>query len=436
MPALLQLARVTSALLSGARYGYLYALLATLFLYAPGNAIDSATAPSKGIRANNVTVHALVDARIVTAPGRVIEEGTVVLRDGVIAAVGTGVEVPADARVWDCAGLSIYPGLIESHAHVGLPAAGEEGEAAGPGHWNPYVRAQVQALELYAPGEEDLQKLRKLGFTAALLVPRQGLFHGTSDLVSLGNASGHVVRRQVAQHLVLKAMGKYPQSLMGAIALARQTFLDAQWYGNVRAAYAKKPEAQALPQTDRALEALASVVEGEQPLAVEADDELALLRAAQLADEFGLELWVRGSGREYRQLELIKAVGAPLFLPLNFPPPPRVDDPEAALAVDLAVLQHWEAAAENAALLHRAGVPFALTSATLKKPADFPQKVRQAIERGLPKEAALAALTTIPAEWLGVADRLGTVEVGKLAHLVVAEGELFDEESKVCTGSA
>lgn len=400
------------------------------------------TAPQEGIRSNTPRVHALINARIVQAPGRVIERGTVVLRDGHIEAVGANVKVPSDARVWDYKGLSVYAGLIESYSQLGLERAEREGgtpsraEERGLEHWNPLVHPQQKVIDLYAPGQEELQKYRALGFTAALLAPDEGIFRGSSALVSLGDGppNDNILREEVAQHLGFtrsRRRSTYPRSLMGIIALIRQTFLDAVWYQQAHAAYDRNPRGQRRPERNAALAGLGRAGQGQQPVMIVVEDELAFLRAAKIAEEFELQLWVRGSGHEYRQLERIQATNVPVILPLNFPDPPPVETPEQALSVSLAELQHWDAAPENPQRLQEAGIPFALTAAGLDQPEVFHARIRRSMERGLSRDAALAALTTTPARFMGMASQLGSVEAGKLGHLLVTDGELFDEKTKI-----
>ena len=375
-------------------------------------------------------------------PGRVIEQGTVVLRDGSIEAVGADLGVPTDARVWDYEGLSIYAGLIESYSQLGLPRQERESgtrsraEERGLDHWNSLVHPQQNVTDLYAPSQEQLQKYRALGFTAALVAPEAGIFRGSSALVSLGDGTpnDNILREEVAQHLGFtrsRRRGTYPTSLMGIIALMRQTFLDAAWYEQAHSAYNLNPRGQTPPERNEALAALGSSAQGQQPVMIVVEDELAFLRAARIAEEFDLELWVRGSGHEYRQLDRISAANVPFILPLNFPDAPPVETPEEALNVSLAELQHWDAAPENPQRLQAAGVPFALTSAGLENEEEFHARIRRSMERGLSRDAALAALTTTPARLVGMAAQLGSVEPGKLGHLLVTDGELFDEKTKI-----
>ncbi|RMF70579.1 MAG: amidohydrolase, partial [Calditrichaeota bacterium] len=340
--------------------------------------------------------------------------------------------------------MTVYPGLIESFSQVGLPKVKKKGPAQkakpkneGAEYWNPYVRPEKEALDEYEPKEDALAGLRKLGFTAALVARDKPIFSGTSDLVSLenGTANEQVLKEKVAQTVIFKRPGgfrsrTYPNSLMGVIALIRQTLLDAQWYGQAQAAYALNPK-QTRPETDESLAALQDVVKGKQPVLFKVDNDLNFLRAVKVAKEFGLKTWVLGSGHEYRQLEAIKAAGVPVILPLDFPEPPKVESPEEALDVSLLELSHWDAAPANPKDLYDAGVSFTFTTARLKKTTDFPERVRQALKRGLPEDAALAALTVNPARLFGVADRLGTVETGKLGHLVVTDGDLFGEKTHI-----
>lgn len=421
------------------------AWVVSLLLSAP---VGAQTEPLEGIRENTPRVHALVNARIVQAPGQVIEKGTIVIRDGTLEAVGADVTPPPDARVWDYAGRTVYAGLIESYSQMGLAKPKRENQdergrnndapEAGPKHWNPHVHPEWNATEHYKPKDADLQKLRELGFTAALVVPQDDVFCGAAALVSLrkGQANEQILKERVVQNVMLEAQGSfrdrtYPSSLMGAIALIRQTFLDADWYGKAHAAYRQQPQGQSKPEENLALEALQAAADGRQPVMFNVDHDLDLLRAVKVAQEFNLNAWIMGSGHEYRQLDAVKASGYPVILPVDFPEAPEVASPEEALEVSLMELSHWEAAPENPKYLQEAGVPFALTAANLKKASDFPGRVRQALERGLSAEAALAALTTTPARLMGAEAQLGTVERGKLAHLVVTDGPLFDEETKI-----
>ena len=425
-------------------------LLGAVFLLLFFTQSRTQTKPIEGIRENTPKVHALMNARIVQASGRVIEKGTVVLRDGTIEAVGAGVQPPADARVWDYEGLTIYPGLIESYSHLGLtkekkkssqtsPEGGSQKTKTGAKHWNQYVTPEGDILAKFKPKEDDLKKLRSLGFTAAVIAPNKGVFSGASVLMSLdkGSVNDLLLKRDVAQNIMFKRPGSrrfgggYPNSQMGVIALIRQTLLDADWYRKAQLAYSLKPNGQKRPEANEALAALEKVVLGKQQVLINIEDDLNFLRAAKIVKKFNLKAIILGSGHEYRQLELVKASGLPVILPVNFPEAPEVESPEDALDVSLQKLSHWEAAPSNPARLLKANVRVALTTAKLKKQEDFYKKIRSAIKSGLSESDALTALTMTPAALLGMQSMLGSVDVGKLGHLVVTDGDLFKEKTKI-----
>lgn len=407
------------------------------------------TRPVEGLRQNTPNVHALTNARIVVAPGRVLDKGMLLVRNNVIEAVTATGRPPADARIWDLQGLTIYPGLIEMYSHYGLPQPPSERPGPGPGpsppakeekskgagHWNSAVHPEELAAEDFAYNKDAADKLRGLGFTVAVVAPAKGIFRGSSAVVHLGegDANDIVLDANFAQHMSFNKGGSegYPNSLMGSIALIRQTVLDAKWYADAQANYAKSPASQKRPETNEALAAFGPSAVGKQPIIFEVEDELNALRAEKISKEFGLQMYLRGSGKEYRRLEAIKATGLPLIVPLNFPELPNVATPEDELAVGLDDLKHWDTAPENPGRLQKAGVTLALTTATLKEVSDFSAKVRESIQRGLAAEAALAALTTTPAKLVGMENRLGTLEAGKLANFVVTDGELFAEKTKI-----
>lgn len=412
---------------------------------------QTTSTPVEGLRDASPRTHALVGGRIVVAPGRVIESGTLVLRDGVVVAVGADVTAPADARVWDVSGATLYPGFIESAASVFLPEAWKAAPSgpAAPGAaarteaptgtraWNPRLTPERSVERGLSPDAKAAEKLRGLGFTVAHVLPARGIFRGQSALLSLGEAGFNhgVVRADVAQVLAFEFSGfgggggevSYPTSLMGSVALTRQTLADAQWYEAVQKTWAARAgSGLERPETNAALAALAPVVRGEQLVVLETTDELDLGRAQTLADEFSVKLALRGTGTEYRVLPALAAAKFPVILPLDFPEVPEIETPEKALEVSLDQLQHWELAPTNPGRLAAAGVPLALTSARLRKPeSEFWARVRTAVQAGLSPDQALAALTTTPAGLLGVAATHGTLEPGKAGNVVVARGDLF-----------
>lgn len=383
-------------------------------------------------------VHALTGARIVPAPGQVIESGTVVIRDGVLEAVGAGVEPPPDARVWDLEGLTVYPGLIDPYTVRHWPEEADRNDGAdetadpGAGHPNPVVHAE-RAMAAWGTDAGAAARLREAGYTTAAVAPREGVFRGWSAVLNLGDGPvrDQLLMPRLAQNVSLDASGRsdgYPESLMGRVALARGTFLAARWHAEAREAYRRHPE-QRRPPHDASFEALEEAAAGRVPVVFETGDLLGTLRAGRLAAELGLDAWLVASGEEYQRLDAVTALGRPLLLPVAFPDPPEGDTGE--LSVELEALRHWQRAPGNPAALAEAGLAFAVTGHGLDRPEDLHARMARAVEAGLSPETALAAVTTEPARLLGLADRLGILEPGKVANLAVVEGELFTEETRV-----
>jgi N-acetylglucosamine-6-phosphate deacetylase len=444
--------------------------MALAFAVVQSPAQPPSTVQPEGLRQNTPAVHALVNARLVLFPGRTIEKGTVVVRDGVIVAVGEAGDTvpPADARVWDLSGRTVYPGLIDAYSELSEPQPRGAGAADGAGpsrrragaapstellrpastltsitggatYWTPRVSPQFRADRQYRPDAEANKKLRAQGVVARLVAPPRQIIKGTSAAVGTGDDDGSrsVLRSVVAMHVQLMPPGGpgtergYPVSPMGAVALVRQAMYDAQWYGKARVAWEADP-ALARPERNDALEALQPVVAGSLPVMIDAPDQQYALRADRVAKEFKLNAILHGSGQEYRRLEDVVATGRAIVVPVNFAKAPNIASPEAAIQASLEDLLDWDLQPENPARLERAGVKFALTGHGLKdKDGGLLKAVGKAVARGLPADAALRALTVTPAELLGLSRSHGSIEVGKSASFVVADGELFDEKTKV-----
>jgi hypothetical protein len=399
-------------------------------------------------------VYAITDARIITSPGHVIEEGTIVLRDGLIEAVGKDVKAPPDAVIIDGKGKTVHAGFIDACSDVGLrkteggapPSAG--GGAGGgrpgggtppppPGAVHPISRfhAERRVLDDLGPNDRDLERHRGMGFTAALTVPSDGIFRGTSALITLGNrpVPESVVRAAVAQHVAFErgsfAQG-YPTSLMGSIAAIRQGLEDAKQHDVWMARYEADPRGMKRPDLLAAWAPLSLAASGKVPVVFDTDNPSNTLRALSLARELDLDAIVVGSGADYEILDAIKASGRPVILPMSFPEKPEVDDADEALDTETLALERYLGARSDAGKLAAAGVPLAIGTCRLKNMADFPANLRKSIEAGLTADAALAALTTTPAKLFGVEKSMGTLETGKAADVVLLDGEIFGEKTK------
>lgn len=399
------------------------------------------TRQTEGLRTNTPAVHALKNLTIIPSPGKKIEKGIIVIRNGVIEAVGANVRVPADAREWDCTGLSAYAGMIDLCSEYGQPKmkpaqpGAQPEQQRGANYWNANVRSEYSTAENFLPDKVSAEKLRSVGITSVVSVSSQGIFKGSSALVNVGDgdANEQLVRSDLFQHATLqqdRGADSYPNSLMGRIAVLRQTLIDAQWYANAQKIYEKNRN-QPRPEVNASLASLENVVSGKQPLMMEVSDELQALRASAIAKEFNLKYILRGSGYEYRRIDAIQQLNVPVVLPVNFPDPPDVDSPEDAYEAGYEELRHWDFASENPARLKKAGITFAFTSHQLKDVSQFRSMIKTAIDCGLYADDALASVTTIPASLVGMEKQIGSLEPGKIANIILTDGELFAEKSKV-----
>ncbi|MBI3714708.1 MAG: amidohydrolase family protein, partial [Betaproteobacteria bacterium] len=428
------------------------ALFATVsLLFTGGVPAQVGTDRIEGLRDHTPRWHALTDVRLVVAPGKVIEHGTLVMKDGVIQAAGAQVQIPAGARVWKLDGRTVYAGFVDLASNVGVPA----NLRAAPFVLPPQLRApgappppEVKPLTaraiasrniaVHAEQEvaqhlewkaEEVKAARDSGFTSVLAAPSAGVFRGQGALVDLADgtdAKAMVLLPRASTHVshdAERSFGRiYPNSMMGAIALLRQTFYDARWYRSAQDAAAKGGER---PEPNATLDALLPALAGKQPVMYQAGSEQDFNRIAKIRDEFKLRVVAQGNGFEYRQLAQLKASALPVLVPVNFPAAPDVSNPDSALDVPLELLQHWEQAPSNLSRLHAAGIDFAITANGVKDIGkEFWPNLRTAVKRGLGADQALAALTSNPARLIG-APNLGTLEPGKIANVVVASGDLF-----------
>lgn len=416
-------------------------------------------AQSAGARAERPHVYAITGATAITAPGRTIEDATIVVRDGLIESVAPAGSVPADAETIEASGRWVFAGWIDAGGPEGFvprssssrASGATAGEGPGPrerpppptGPVHPLARVhpEARATEALPPPEgerkREVEKWRELGFTTLLAVPEEGLLGGRAAVVQLAvdvPVAATILREDAAQYATFErgAFGEgYPTSLMGASAAMRQAFHDARRHAEWATRWRSDPRGLRRPDSPAAFEALRPVVRGEQPLFLAVDDPLDALLAHRIGEELGLaRLVIVGSGHEHEIAGEIAATGRPLVLPLAFPDEPEVGDAHEALDVSRREMLRYLEAPAGPATLARAGVRVALTARGLDNTGKLHKNLRRMIEAGLDEETALAALTTVPAELLGIERTTGTIEAGKLANLVIADGPPFAEKTR------
>ena len=387
--------------------------------------------------------YAITGARVFPVSSAPIDNATVVLSGGVITAIGTNVTVPAGAITITGKGLNVYPGLIDMGSSAGLEAP------AIPRAENPQttedvervkrdtlLRAHLRAADHMNPAATALTKAAEAGITAILATPGSDGIRGQSALVltSIGTdlpqigaladdrRGAVVVRTPVALHVGVAdrpAGGEaYPNSLMGIIAFNRQAFLDAQWYQQAK----NRPHSAPL-------DAMQPALAGRLPVAFRASTSREVLRALDMAKMFKLDPIITTARQVEDVTADLKAANARVIYSLNFPTRRTSLAPDADEA--LSVLRDRANAPKGPAVLDKAGVLFAFESNGLSDPKDFLKNAQKTVANGLSKDAAIKALTLSAATLAGAADRLGSLERGKMANVVVTEGDLFDEKTTI-----
>ncbi|HUQ96951.1 MAG TPA: hypothetical protein VM010_04745, partial [Chitinophagaceae bacterium] len=390
------------------------------------------TFPDNGVADARSGYYAFTNATIVKDATTTLTGATLVIKEGKIVAVGSGLKAPAGAVVIDCNGKWLYPSFIDVYADYGTPtpqrpqefswlARGQvESATKGAYGWNQAIKSETDAYKVFQADEAKAKPLRDGGFGTVLSHVRDGIARGTGTLVSLAaEKENRVILKDRASANYSFSKGSstqaYPTSIMGAIALLRQTYLDASWYKT-------KPVAEGLNLSLKAWNEASGL-----PQLFEAGDKWNDLRADRIGDEAGVQYIIKGGGNEYQRIKEIKATNATFILPLNYPQAQDVEDPNDARFVSLDDLKHWELAPTNPASFERAGIPFCLTTSDLKDVKTFFTALRTAINYGLSEKAALAALTKTPATVLDVYDLVGSLEAGKWANFLITSGPVFAE---------
>ena len=397
--------------------------------------------------------YAITNAKIVTVSGATIDKGTIVVRNGLIESVGAGVTAPADAQVFDAAGLTVYPGFFDALTTLGLPApaarpvvgpggggGGQAAAAAAPAqpssnsNYPAGLRPEDMAADDIRAGESQFEAARAAGFTTVLSVGRTGIFNGQSAVINLAgeNVSGMIVRSPVAEHVSFVTIGGgvYPQSLLGTFSALRQMLYDAQRLQEWQKAYAANPRGMKRPDSDKSLEALFPVINGRMPVVFNANDENAIVRALGLIKEFKLNGMIAGGQDAWKVADRLKANNVSVLLSLNFPRRTTAASPEAD-PEPLETLRNRADTPKGAAKLAAAGVKFAFQSGGATTLSEFFLNAGKTVDNGLSRDAAIRAMTLGTAEILGVADRLGSIEPGKIANLTIVKGDLFGRDKFV-----
>jgi imidazolonepropionase-like amidohydrolase len=399
-------------------------VISTTFLFA-----QQTTFPVNGSFDTRPGMFAFTNATIVVNANQTLTNATLLIKGQTIQGVGAGLAVPKGYVVIDLKGKFVYPSLIDAFTSYGLTEAlaqqrGFGGQRQsifvstkkGAYGWNESIRPETYVKNIFSTDTKKADELRKVGFGSVNVISRDGIARGVSAAVTLNEGADNsvILKDQTAANYSFNkgtSSNDYPTSLMGSIALLRQTYYDAQWYGKQKEEYNISLDEFGKQQT--------------MPQLFEVDGWQNILRADKIGKEFGKKYIIKSTGDEYQRINEVKATGASLIIPLTFPKAYDVEDPAEARNVSLSQMKGWELAPTNPASLEKAGIKFALTAFGLENSRDFWANIRTAIENGLTEKQALQSVTEIPASLLGISDKVGSLEKGKVANFLISSDNLF-----------
>jgi imidazolonepropionase-like amidohydrolase len=386
---------------------------------------------NSGVKTTESTTFAFTNATIYVTPDEVLKKGTLLIKDGKVLSVGKSVKVPKGTKTTDLKGKTIYPSFIDLYADFGIvkpkrPTSNSritQYDASREGYyWNDHIRPDINPIEDFKFDSKNAKELINAGFGVVNTHMKDGIIRGNGLLVALNPNSSNAYRildSKSAQHFSfsrsVKSRQAYPNSKMGAMALLRQVYNDADWYakGNMK-------------NKDMALEALNNNKNLVQIF--ETGNYLDALRADKIGDEFSIQYTIVGSGDEYERVNDIKATNANFIIPINFSNAYDVSNPLLAQQISLRDMRKWNQEPSNLSILSKNGVNFALTTHSLKTVKSFHKNLQKAIKYGFNSTNALAALTTIPAAIIGN-NAIGNLKTGSHANFIITSGDVFNAKT-------
>jgi imidazolonepropionase-like amidohydrolase len=387
---------------------------------------------------------AIRGATVVPVSGPRLENATIIISRGVINAVSKDATIPDEAWVIEGKGLIVYPGLIDSFTDVGIPPAlASSGGEAGSRPTQPISHGPEDrpgstpwrsAADEASLTDKRVETWRSAGFTTVVSAPKGGMFPGQAALLDLaGERSGDmVVKTPVAIPVSLQPSGSFasfPGALMGSLAYVRQVWLDTDWSAKSQAIYEKNPRGVARPRYDRVEEALAGALEDHALVLIPGNNATQIRRGLDLADRWHVSGVLYGGQMSYEVANEIAVKKLPVLVDLKWPEADKDADPDEVPSLN--ILRFRDRAPSSPAALSKAGVKFAFYSGAITAPKDILKAAKKSIDAGLSPDAAIRAFTLTPAEIFGVSDRLGSIEISKIANLVVTDGDIFDEKTKI-----
>lgn len=404
----------------------------TLFAALAGPLASQVTYPVNGVHDERPIYHAFTNATIYVTPAQKLDRASLLIKEGKIVEAGTGITLPKGTVVHDCSGLVIYASFIDIYSGINFKKGEnkkEQGQEApvthkDAGNWNPAIHPEYEYKQVFPVEEKIREDWLASGIGVVNVHHRDGIMRGTSSCFHVGidQPNEALINDAGANHYSFsKGSSKHeaPTSFVGAVALIRQTFYDAEWYAK-----------QSAPQKETNPSLAALNYPSTRHHIFELNHSLSVRNVQDIATEFQLDFVLKGAGMEYLVLDELKKETR-MILPLSFPKAYDLKDPYEARMVSLKQMKHWEAAPFNPYFLHNAGVSFCLSRDTLKNAAAFLTNLRKVTESGLNHENTLRALTVNPAAFIGLGDVLGTLEKGKYASFIITNKRLDEKDFRV-----
>ena len=383
------------------------------------------TFPVNGVADNFKPIYAFTNAHIIVSSSKEIKNGTLIIQDGIILSVDSTLEIPTGAIVCDLDGDYIYPSFIDLYSNYGLQnpktAVSDyrpqyESNKKGAYNWNQAIHPEKNAAHGFQHNNKKMLEYLEMGFGSLASHSQDGIFRGSGLFTLLSNSKENkdILKDNIATFYSFKkgsSKQRYPTSLMGSIALIKQTLLDAEWHENTNG------------NSNISLSAYNSTKELPKIFAL--NNHLDYSRLFKISDEFEIDFIAKGNGSEFLKIKEIKKTGFPIIVPINFPKAYDVTNPEEAMEINLSNLKNWETAPFNLKILQENNITFSITASEIKNKSDFIKNLRLAVSKGFSETNALDALTITPAKLIGVSDKLGTLEKNKIANFIICSSNIF-----------
>lgn len=391
---------------------------------------------------------ALTNVHITTSPGEDAIFGTILISDGLIQAVGNQVDIPGNATIMEGDSAYVYAGFISGYSHIGVPSPENDrgnDRVSDPGNPSPEragIQPQVMVSQVLDPEDKDIASARKAGFVMAQTMPYGNMMPGQGAIILLKGESQEDMLYRDANAMFAQwrgASGVFPSNLLGVMATWKDLYGKASYSLQHERSYLENPAGKQRPVVTPEIAALFPVVEGEQPVMFETSSVLSARRAITLAEDLGFSLMLAELQQGWSLADRLVESDIPVFLSYDLPemekPEANPDTIDNAFKKEQAILawRNYEegiAYAEEAATFAEAGVRFGFSTEG-EKPSKMFDNLSIMMENGLTSEDALAALTTNPAEILGLSEVTGTISSGKMANLVMLTAPFGTEDAKV-----